>query len=131
MQRIVKNSLSLIVMLSLQSMLDLNDEKKENIIDTVKDYINVHYAENITLTEICEKYFYNVSYVSRKFKEVNNCSFEQYLRSVRIERACEMLVSTSKSVFEIAESCGYSSTRSFRKAFSFITGKTPTKFRKM
>ena len=104
--------------------------KKENILDIVENYVEMHYSENITLTEICNKHFYNVSYVSRKFKKVVGCTFEQYLRQVRIERAGEMLRATDMSVSDIAENCGYTSVRSFRKAFVFVTGKTPIEFKK-
>ena len=130
--RIVRNGLSLIIMLSLQSML-VSDEKdkKESIVDIVKNYVEQHFAENITLTEICEKNFYSVSYVSRKFKEATDCSFEQYLRQIRINKAGEMLLDTSISVSDIAEKCGYASVRTFSKAFMLVTGKTPLEFRKI
>ena len=130
--QIVKNALSLIVLLSLQSMIaSTENKKKENILDIVKNYVEMHYAEDITLREICEKHFYNVSYISRKFKKTVGCTFEQYLRQIRIERAGEMLRATDMSVSDIADRCGYTSVRSFRKAFVFVTGKTPIEFKKI
>lgn len=130
--QIVKNALSLIVLLSLQSMIaSTENKKKENILDIVKNYVELHYAEDITLREICEKHFYNVSYISRKFKKTVGCTFEQYLRQIRIERAGEMLRATDMSVSDIADRCGYTSVRSFRKAFVFVTGKTPIEFKKI
>lgn len=129
--QIVKNALSLIVLISLQYMIASNEnKKKEDILDDIKKYVELHYNENITLTEICEKYFYILSYVSRKFKKVVGCTFEQYLRQFRIERAGELLCNTSLSVADIAENCGYTSVRGFRDAFVFVMGETPTEFRK-
>jgi len=129
-EKMVKNGISLILLLSLQSMFYQESREKESIIDIVKNYVEAHCSENVTLAKICEIYFYNASYVSRRFKEVANCSFEQYLRQVRIKKAGELLLTTNLPVHIIGEKCGYSSVGAFRKAFSAVTGKNPLAFRK-
>ena len=128
-RKMVYHGLSLIMIISLQSFDKYIRAQKKNIVDTVKKYVNQNYAQNITLSEICAKHFYSVPYVSHKFKLICGCSFEQYLRQVRIRRACELLLKTGLSVDEISESCGYTSVRSFRKAFKDITEVTPIEFK--
>jgi AraC-like DNA-binding protein len=128
-RKMVYHGLSLIMVISLQSFDKYIRVKKESIVDTVKKYVNQNYAHNITLSEICAKYFYSVPYVSHKFKKDCGCSFEQYLRQVRIQHACELLLKTGRSVDEIGESCGYTSVRSFRKAFREVTENTPIEFK--
>ena len=128
--RTVRHALSLIIILSLYSYDEYIRPKKESIIDIIKNCVEKRYAEPITLTEICSKHFYSVAYVSHKFKSEMNCSFEQYLRQVRINHAGELLLSSSLSVNEIAEKCGYSSVRSFRKAFNVVYGVSPLEFKK-
>ena len=128
--RTVHHALSLILLLSLQSLEDNDLSKKEGIIDTVKKYVDAHFTEDVTLTAICAKNFYSLPYVSHRFKEVCGCSFEQYLRELRIKRAGELLLTTVLSVGEIAERCGYTSSRSFRNAFVDVTGIPPTAFKK-
>ena len=128
--QIVQSCLSLILIFSLRSMFSDEKSGRENIIEIVKNYVDSYYAENITLKAICERHFYNVSYVCRKFKKTLHCSFEQYLRQVRIKHAGELLLNTSLSVTEVAERCGYTSARAFRKSFALITGKTPLEFKK-
>ena len=128
--RTVRHALSLILVLSLQSLDRSCMQKKEGIIDKVKKYVDGHFAEDVTLTAICAKHFYSVPYVSHRFKEVCGCSFEQYVRQVRIQHAGKLLLSTSLSVGEIAERCGYTSPRSFRSAFSVVTGHSPLQFKK-
>ena len=129
-QRTVRYALSLILVLSLDSFDRYIRPKKDSIIDTVKEYVETHFAEDVTLTEICAKHFYSVPYVSHRFKEVCGCSFEQYVRQLRIKRAGELLLSTTLSVGEIAERCGYASPRTFRKAFVCVTGISPLAFKK-
>ena len=128
--QMIKNGLSLIIMLSLQAVISGEGSGEEDIIETVKNYVDTHYAENITLKEICEKHFYNDSYVCRKFKQVFDCSFDQYLRQVRIKQAGELLLSTQLSIAEIAERCGYATAWTFRRAFVHVTQKTPSEFKK-
>jgi len=127
--KMVHHALSLIILVSLQSFDKYIRAKKDTIIDVVKKHVDAHFMENITLTEICARHFYSVPYVSHKFKEVLNCSFEQYLRQLRIKHACELLLRTVLSVGEIAEQCGYTSVRSFRKAFHCVVGQSPVEFR--
>ena len=54
----------------------------------------------------------------------------EYLTHVRIQKAKRLLISTSKSVKEIAEICGYSDQNYFSKVFLKRCGMTPTAFRK-
>ena len=126
----VQNALSLILLQTLYNCDRYSHPQKQTIIDTVKHYVEAHYAEDLTLGAICAENFYSLPYVSHRFKEVCGCSFEQYLRGVRIKRAGELLLSTALSVGEIAERCGYTSPRSFRKAFICVTGLSPTEFKK-
>jgi AraC-like DNA-binding protein len=126
----VQNALSLILLQTLYSCDRYSHPHKQTIIDTVKQYVEAHYAEDVALGAICAAHFYSLPYVSHRFKELCGCSFEQYLRSVRIKRAGELLLSTTLPVGEIAERCGYTSPRAFRRAFIDVTGVPPTTFKK-
>lgn len=129
-QDAVRHALKLMLMQALYGLEEYTRPKKENIIDNVKWYIEAHYAEELTLTDICAKCFYSLPYVSARFKEVCGCTFEQYLRQLRIQRAGELLLTTALSVSEVAERCGYTSPRAFRRAFIDVTGVPPTTFKK-
>ena len=126
----VRHALSLILLQSLYSLDQGTGPRKTSIIDAVKAYVEEHYAEKLTLTEICAKHFYSVPYVSSRFKDLCGCSFEQFLRQVRVRHAGELLLSTTLSVGEIAEACGYTSSRAFRNAFSRVAGMAPQQFKR-
>lgn len=126
----VRHALSLILLQSLYSLDQGTSPRKTSIIDAVKAYVEEHYAEKLTLTEICAKHFYSVPYVSSRFKDLCGCSFEQFLRQVRVRHAGELLLSTTLSVGEIAEACGYTSSRAFRNAFSHVAGMAPLQFKR-
>ena len=55
---------------------------------------------------------------------------KHYLLLYRIDRAKELLVSTSRSVESIAEFCGFSDPFYFSRAFKQITGIPPLEYRK-
>ena len=102
--------------------------------DTIKnicDYIEEHYAESITLKEICLQEHYAFSYISKKFKQICGVTFEQYLQNLRMRRACELLLETNLSIDAVANSVNYSNTDCFRKTFKKHTGKSPSEFRKL
>ena len=97
----------------------------------IKDYINEHYMENISLCQICKERHMNMSYTSRKFKELIGVSFETYLQNIRVQNACTLLIETDDSVDTIIEKVGYQDNNSFRKNFKRLLNTTPLKFRQL
>lgn len=106
-------------------------KNKNHAIIDIRDYVNENYMNDITLTKICRERFLNPSFISRKFKEVIGVPFDNYLKNVRIQNACSMLIETDYSIDEIIEKVGYTDGASFRKHFKRILGTTPLQFRKL
>ena len=50
----------------------------------VKDYIEIHFTEKITLDELAEHFFINKYYLTRVFKEQFGMSISQYIMQLRI-----------------------------------------------
>lgn len=92
-------------------------------------YISEYYHMPITVGELAKIESYNVTYYSDWFKQQTGFSPSFYLRCIRINRAKELLTSTSFSVMEIAVMVGYSSNSTFTRAFHNITGMTPKAYR--
>ncbi|WP_211747105.1 response regulator transcription factor [Paenibacillus sp. Marseille-Q4541] len=93
-------------------------------------YIQEHYAEPITLTEVAKEFHFNASYLSSYFSANNNEGFSEYLNKVRVEKAKEMLVFTDESISEISDRVGYSDQSYFTKVFKKMTGGSPSQYRK-
>ena len=94
------------------------------------NYIQEHYAEPITLTEVAKKFHFNASYLSSYFSANNNEGFSEYVNKVRVEKAKEMLVATEESISEISDRVGYSDQSYFTKVFKKMTGVSPSQYRK-
>lgn len=92
-------------------------------------YINEYYHMPITVNQLAKIESYNVTYYNDWFKQQTGFSPSSYLRCIRINKAKELLVSTSFSVMEIAVMVGYSSNSTFTRAFHHLTGMTPKEYR--
>ncbi len=92
-------------------------------------YINEYYYQPITVDQLARIENYNVTYYNDWFKQKTGLSPSFYLRCIRINRAKELLVSTSFSVLDIAVMVGYSSNATFTRAFHNVTGMTPKEYR--
>jgi len=57
-------------------------------------------------------------------------SFRQYVNCLRILESKQLLKAASKSVSEIGDMCGFSSTRAFDREFHSQTGMTPLEYKK-
>ena len=117
-----------ILIFSTRSILP-NDLGKKHAVVSIRDYINEHFSEDISLGKICKERCLNVSYTSRKFKEIIGVSFETYLQNIRIQNACTMLIETNDSVEAIVEKVGYTDYDSFRRVFKRILNTSPLKYR--
>lgn len=68
-------------------------------------------------------------YLSRLFKKSTGKSLSQYIRQVRMERASELLRTTSRKVIDIGTSVGYANYSYFCQSFREYFGRSPEKYR--
>ena len=98
---------------------------------SAKEYVQQHYAEDISLVEVANHVSLSPSYFSKRFKKDNNINFIDYLIDVRIQRAKVLLISSRYKINEICKMCGFNSLNHFYKTFKDITGYTAQQFRDM
>ncbi len=99
-------------------------------VNLAEDYIEKHFTEEISLSELSEKFGMSRNALTSGFKTLNGVSPKNYITSLRLDKAASLLKSTRLSVLDVALECGYNSTASFNKMFLKIIGKTPTEYRK-
>lgn len=93
-------------------------------------YISKHYQEKISLEEIAKFTGVGARRMQILFKEELNTTFNEFLNTFRINKACDLLRSTNISVEEIAEKTGYNSRQHFILTFKKCTEMTPNQYRK-
>jgi len=100
------------------------------IIKKSKKFIETHYNQNITLSNLAQNVQVSNSYLSFLFKEELGINFTRYLTQVRIEKAKELLINTNLKIYEIAEKTGFDSPFYFSKVFKDITSLTCKEYRR-
>lgn len=95
----------------------------------IKDYIDRHYMEPITLQSMGEALRISPYYLSHVFKQMSGYSPVQYLLRRRIGEAQTLLITTELSVARIAEMVGYDSQSYFNLQFTKNVGMPPSRYR--
>lgn len=96
-----------------------------------KQYINEHYSEQITLESMARELYLNPVYLGALFKSKTGISFTNWLLTVRIEKAKELLKTSQLSIYEIAERVGYQDAKHFSRLFAKHEGIKPNEYRKL
>lgn len=92
-------------------------------------YMSDHFCENITLKKMADLCCMSESYFSKRFKQVTGFGFKEYLNEVRIRNACSLLLTTDKTITEIASACGFMDSNYFGDAFRKKKNVSPRQFR--
>lgn len=96
----------------------------------VKDYIDAHFKEPLTLDQLAQQAHQNKFYVAHSFKDAYGMSPIKYLMNRRVEESKHLLEETDVSVGQVASITGFSSSSHFAQAFRRATGMTPNEYRK-
>ncbi|REK71224.1 helix-turn-helix domain-containing protein [Paenibacillus paeoniae] len=98
-------------------------------LNAVISHINEHYATPLSREQLAKLSGFNTSYFSTLFTQSTGWGFSAYVNRVRIDRAKELLLSSSLTVQEIASKVGYTSGIYLSRKFKQITGLSPGQFR--
>lgn len=92
-------------------------------------YINSHYREPLSRSDIARAVGYNESYISHIFADTLHTTLTAYITALRIDEAEDLLKGTDRTVSDIAVSLGFGSIRTFNRTFFAATGMTPRAYR--
>ena len=95
----------------------------------VKNYIEEHYDENITLESMAAIVFMNPYYFSSFFKKHTGENFKTYVTEIRMKHALRLLMQSDLMVYEIADRVGYNNARHFSDMFKKKFGKLPQEYK--
>ncbi|MCR5432625.1 MAG: response regulator [Lachnospiraceae bacterium] len=104
-------------------------ERAISVVDMAKGYIRENYSRNISLEDVSRAVDISPYYFSRLFKEETGENFIEYLTSIRMEHAKELLTNPGYSMKEICLMIGYQDPNYFSRSFKKNVGVTPTEYR--
>ncbi len=105
------------------------DEDEDHLGRRIKEYIDAHYREALTLQEIGTKLNVSPYYMSHVFKRASGYSPIQYLLRRRLGKAQTLLISTDLSISEIAGMVGFDTQNYFNAQFTKHVGVPPKQYR--
>lgn len=131
-QGIFTSILSLIKGNLLNTKKKVEHNEKIAIVQEIKRYIDQNFFKDLKVKNLQEN-DWNISkfYFAHKFKELYDYTPAEYIRRRRIGEAQTLLITTNKSVTEIADQVGFSSSAYFCTTFKKLVNLTPRKYRQL
>ena len=91
--------------------------------------LHQRYRDNIPITELAKNANLSLSSFLRKFKACFNMTPKEYLRHLRVQEACHLIVRTTHTFAEISHHCGFADQAHFSREFSRILKEPPSAYR--
>lgn len=115
--------------LSSSSFIDAREEHEDERVRVVKDYIEAHYMDSVSLKDMADLVCMSEDSFSRFFKHKTGRTPNRYMIDYRLGIAARLLLTTKLSVAEIGYSCGFNTLSHFNRLFRDSKGCTPSEFR--
>ena len=106
-------------------------EKRNRRLSALIQFVDENYMHKIRLEDFAEAENCSLHYLSHFVKESLNQSFQEYVKSVRVNCACKLMMSGEKRLLDICEEAGFSDYRYFSRAFKQQFGMTPEQYKKL
>lgn len=102
-----------------------------NEIERSTHYFNENYNKPIIIEQYAEEHLMSTNWFIQSFKNITKVTPMQYILSLRINAAKNLLEKTDKNITEIAESVGYDNSLYFSRLFKKYTGYSPSEYKKL
>lgn len=129
--------LKILVAVGREFTLYLENAKNRTIYDRHRDaimgamkYIDENYQEDLSIDAVAKQYMLSPSYFSYLFKSITSKTFTEYLNTLRIASAQQMLQSTDKLVLDICYEVGFNNINHFNRMFKQRIGMSPMQYRR-
>ena len=103
--------------------------QKQIMLDAVSQYVENNLDQNLSITDIANRFGYERSWLYRTFLNEKGFSLQQYMIMTKIKKARYLVAETEMSYEQIAHTLGYNSYSAFSKVFKKIVGTSPSEYR--
>jgi AraC-like DNA-binding protein len=106
----------------------LQNPRHLRAMEDAMEIIRRNFAKPLTLEDLARAVHLSPSHFSHMFKQFYQSSPMHFLRNYRIEQVKRLLLTSDKSLTQIAKPCGFSSIHVLSRAFKEVTGQSPSDF---
>lgn len=110
---------------------DARSLAQSSILELIISYMQEHVRQNLTLADICKRFYMGKSGVCQLFADHMGEGPIEYFNKLKITEAKRMLLLEGMTIGGVADSLGYSSIHNFSRAFKRAVGKSPSEYKKM
>lgn len=114
----------------IEELTEKQDQRLHLLVQKVTEMLETKYMEDISLEYCADHVNLNPSILSKVFKDITGWNFIDYLTSIRVQKAKELLIETDTKIKGIAENIGYQHSY-FNRIFKKSEGVTPSQFREL
>ena len=105
--------------------------ESNHLLSMAKEYVRDHIADDrLNLEAVSNHVGLSRVYFCKLFHQMEGISFSAYLKTIRIEKAKQLLMTTNLKIFEVSSAVGFSHAKYFGQVFKQEVGQTPVEFQK-
>lgn len=124
--------------LALMMLRELPESREEPARRNSKDtglkktllFLAENYTRDISLKECADEMGFNMNYFSRFFRSHTGIHFHQYLTTLRMQKARQLLLTTGLPITEVVSRSGFQNAKTFNRVFKNTCGCSPREFRR-
>lgn len=129
--RVLKGYIQVILASALSGMELVNQPpESSDIAYRILQYLALHFAEPVTLSDLSRALGVSESHLSHTFSRRFHTGFRTYINTLRLDHACTLLSGTDTSITQILYDCGFESPRTFNRVFFEQYGIAPSDYRR-
>lgn len=106
-----------------------HDDESYELVISITEYIDYHYAQKISLDDLARMTCYNKTYLSNIFKKKTGITIFEYLRNVRMRHCLYELKHSDDTIVSIALNNGFANIQIFNRVFKEVYQMTPKQYR--
>ena len=114
-----------------QYEINIDENSGKALIQKSIEYMQEHFRDSLTLTDISRTIGLSVSYFSYLFKQETGKNYIEYLNEIRLLATMKDLMNTDEKVVVVAQKNGFQNLEYFSRYFKKQTGESPARWRKL
>jgi AraC-like DNA-binding protein len=110
---------------------DILPLSRRDRVEQSREFMEQHFDQRLEIPSLAAQANVSISHFFKLFKQDTGCTPLAYLTQLKIERACDLLITTTASVKLIAANLGFRDPFYFSRVFKSVTGMAPKAYRRL